>query len=217
MHEQSKVAVIGCGKVGRALGSWLAAQGQAVWFCSRRPESARAAAAAAGNAARASDLAEAIDACEVALLTLPFDAVLAALEPVRERLAGKVLVDVTNPITADHRQLKIGHTSSGAEQIASALPRSRVVKAFNAVFAEVYEARTPQLAQAPVSIFYAGDDAAAKVQVAALIRSLGFDAVDSGPLENARYLEPLSLLNIHLGRVLGNGTSIGFALTRGTT
>ncbi len=215
--EKLTVTMIGCGKVGRALGGWLAAQGHRVWFSSRRIESARQAANEAGNQARASELAEAIAACEVALLTVPFDRALSALEPVHDRLAGKVLVDVTNPITDNHRALKIGHTSSGAEQIAAAFPQAVVVKAFNAVFAEVYAARTPQLAREPISIFYAGDDAAAKGKVATLIRSLGFDAVDSGPLENARYLEPLSLLNIQLGRVLGNGTSIGFALTRGAT
>jgi len=211
------VAVIGCGKVGRALGGWLATRGHRVWFSSRNPESARSAAREAGDRAVASELAAAIDACELVLLTLPFEAAISALEPARGPLNGKVLIDVTNPITADHRALKIGHTTSGAEQIARAFPEARVVKAFNAVFAEVYAARTPELkfARQPISIFYAGDDASAKARVAGLIGSLGFDAVDSGPLENARYLEPLSLLNIHLGRVLGNGTAIGFALTRG--
>lgn len=208
--------MIGCGKVGRALGGWLAARGRPVWFSSRRLESAREAQLEAGNGAQAGTLAEVIAACDVALLTLPFEAVEPTLGTVKERLAGKVLIDVTNPITANHRGLKIGHTSSGAEQIAAAFPEARVVKAFNAVFAEVYAARTPQLSRVPISILYAGDDPAAKAEVKDLIRLLGFDPVDSGALENARYLEPLSLLNMQLGRGLENGTSIGFALTRGS-
>ena len=67
-----------------------------------------------------------------------------------------------------------------------------------------------------ITIFYAGDDPLSKENVRALITRLGFDAVDAGPLRNARYLEPLSLLNIHLGRVLGFGTNIGFSLLRST-
>jgi 8-hydroxy-5-deazaflavin:NADPH oxidoreductase len=89
-----------------------------------------------------------------------------------------------------------------------------VVKAFNAVFAEVYASQNPKIDGQTISIFFAGDDAEAKQKVGELIERLGFDAVDAGPLQNARYLEPLSLLNIHLGRVLGFGTQIGFALLR---
>ncbi len=89
-----------------------------------------------------------------------------------------------------------------------------MVKAFNAVFAEVYASQDPRRDGRAISIFYAGDDWSAKEEVRTLISRLGFDAVDAGPLKNARYLEPLSLLNIHLGRVLGFGTQIGFTLLR---
>jgi 8-hydroxy-5-deazaflavin:NADPH oxidoreductase len=145
---------------------------------------------------------------------VPFDAALSVLEPQRAALLGKTLVDVTNPITPDHRDLAFGHSDSGAERIARAFPEVHVVKAFNAVFAEVYQARTAQLGGRSISIFFAGDDAGSKQRVSGLIESLGFDPVDAGPLRNARFLEPLSLLNIQLGRVLGHGTAIGFSLAR---
>jgi predicted dinucleotide-binding enzyme len=209
-----KLAIIGSGKVGRALGKWAAARDQFVTFTSRHMESASAGAAASGRKGRAADLATAVAESEVLFLTLPFGEVITTLESVRSALKGKILVDVTNPITADHRDLTIGHDDSGAEQIARAFPEVRVVKAFNAVFAEVYAAETPRLGGQRVAIFYAGDDVDSKRRVFELIELLGFEAIDAGPLRNSRYLEPLSLLNIHLGRVLGNGTLIGFSLAR---
>jgi 8-hydroxy-5-deazaflavin:NADPH oxidoreductase len=90
----------------------------------------------------------------------------------------------------------------------------KVIKAFNAVFAEVYVSQNPKIGGQTISIFFAGDDVESKEKVGELIDRLGFNAVDAGPLQNARYLEPLSLLNIHLGRVLGFGTRIGFGLLR---
>jgi hypothetical protein len=148
------------------------------------------------------------------LLTVPYDEVDGVLEPVRPALAGKTLIDVTNPITPDRRRLIVGHTTSGAEEIARQFPTANVVKAFNAVFAEVYQSQNAEIDGRAITIFFAGDAAVAKAKVRELIVRLGFDAVDAGPLENARYLEPLSLLNIQLGRFLGLGTQIGFTLLK---
>jgi hypothetical protein len=103
---------------------------------------------------------------------------------------------------------------SGGEEIARQFPSATVVKAFNAIFAEVYAAQNTQIGGRAVTVFFAGDDPQAKAGVRELIMTLGFDAVDAGLLANARYLEPLSLLNIHLGKVLGFGTQIGFSLLR---
>lgn len=209
-----RVGIIGCGKVGKALGTWLAALGHPALFTSRHPESAREAAQAEAKESRAVDLRSAVTESDVTLLTLPFEAIVPTLDSVRAALQGKIIVDVSNPITADHRDLAVGHSDSGAERIARAFPEVHVVKAFNAVFAEVYQARTAELGGRRISIFFAGDDVEAKRRVNVLIQALGFDPVDAGPLRNARYLEPLSLLNIHLGRVLGLGTSIGLSLLR---
>ncbi len=208
------VAIIGCGKVGAALGAWFAKADVAVLFASRNPASALAAAENSGPGAGAADITAASREADVIFLTLPFTEVGNALGPVREQLAGKILVDVTNPITPDRRALTIGHTNSGAEEIARQFPSANVVKAFNAIFAEVYATQDAMLDGRAISIFYAGDDPQSKATVRNLIVKLGFDAVDAGPLLNSRYLEPLSLLNIQLGRVLGFGTQIGLSLLR---
>jgi hypothetical protein len=214
LEKLVKLAVLGSGRVGSALGGWLASQGVSVTFTSRTLSKAVAAAESAGHDANHAEIAEAAQASDVVLLTLPFAEVITALEPLRDLLAGKIMVDVTNPITPDHRALSIGHTSSGAEEIARNFPTTKIVKAFNATFAEVYTARISGLDGRPLTIFYAGDDFEAKRIVCGLITTLGYDAVDAGPLENSRYLEPLSLLNIQLGRVLGFGSQIGFSLVR---
>lgn len=209
-----KLGIIGSGKVGGALGIWAAKEGFDVAFTSRTASHAQEAARKAGHGARALEPGQLVRESDVLLLTLPFTEVMKTLEPLREQLAGKTLVDVTNPITPDHRALTLGHTTSGAEEIARHFPQAKVVKAFNAVFAEVYAAQAARIDGRAVTIFVAGDDDSSKQQVRELITRLGFDAVDAGPLVSSRYLEPLSLLNIHLGRVLGFGTHIGVSLLR---
>lgn len=206
--------IIGSGKVGKALGAWAAQSGFSVAFTSRKETDAAEAAHKAGHGAKALDAATLVHDSDIVLLTLPYDEILGVLVPIQKLLTGKTLVDVTNPITKDRRSLTIGHTTSGAEEIAGHFPMASVVKAFNAVFAEVYASQDPRINERAVSIFYAGDDPVAKDSVRELIARMGFDPVDAGPLRNARYLEPLSLLNIHLGRVLGFGTRIGFSLLR---
>jgi predicted dinucleotide-binding enzyme len=209
-----RLGIIGSGKAGSALGAWAAKSGYAVIFSARNEGHARDAAKHAGNGAKELPLRDLVEEAEMVLLTLPFAEVKKALTPVRQHLARKIVVDVTNPITPDHKSLLIGHTTSGAEEIAKLLDESYVVKAFNADFAEVYAGQDPRIDEQTITIFFAGYDTDAKNKVGELISRLGFDPVDTGPLQNPRYLEPLSLLNIHLGRVLGFGTHIAFALLR---
>ncbi len=116
---------------------------------------------------------------------------------------------MTNALT-ENMQLAIGCTTSGAEELQKKAPRARVVKAFNTVFAGTMDTGRVQGQQ--LTVFAAADDAAARQRVLAMQRDLGFDAVDAGPLENARWLETLGYLNIRLGYGLGMGTGIGFKL-----
>lgn len=122
-------------------------------------------------------------------------------------LAGKIVIDITNPLTADYMGLTIGHNTSAAEEIARALPGAEVVKAFNTVFAPVL-ADGPKLNAAQVPVFFATDSERARDTVKTLIDSMGFKAVDAGGLQNARYLEPLAGLNIYFGYGAGMGTAI---------
>lgn len=126
-------------------------------------------------------------------------------------LSGKIVIDVTNPLADDFMSLTVGHTTSAAEEIARLLPGARVVKAFSTVFAAVMKLRAEGL-DVPVAVFIAGDDEDAVGNVVSLVQAFGFEAIPAGPLENARYLEPLTELLIQLGYGLGHGDRIGFGL-----
>jgi predicted dinucleotide-binding enzyme len=148
----------------------------------------------------------AADGADVVVVATAYPDAVAALRSAGD-LKGKVIVDITNPLTADYMGLTIGHSTSAAEEIQKAFPGAKVVKAFNTVFAQVV-AGGSKLDGVTVPVYFAGDDAAAKETVKALIESLAFAPVDAGGLRNARYLEPLAGLNIYFGYGAGRGTSI---------
>jgi hypothetical protein len=116
-------------------------------------------------------------------------------------------VDVTNALN-EEAGLAVGFTTSGGEELQKKLPRAHEVKALNTVFAGLME--TGQVEGQPLSAFVAGDDDVARSTVMELARDIGFDAVNSGSLKNARLLEPLGVLNIQLGYFLGYGAQGGF-------
>ncbi len=116
---------------------------------------------------------------------------------------------MTNALTPDF-QLALGCTTSGAEELQKKAPSAKVVKAFNTVFAQ--NMGTGEVKGTKLTMFAAGDDQPAKEQVLGMGRDIGFDAVDAGPLANARWLETLGYLNIQLGYMLKMGTEIGFKL-----
>lgn len=198
-----KVTIIGTGNMGKGFAKQFSAAGHQVQVVGRDATQADEVARTYG--ARAVAAAAGADADVIVVATGYADAV-PALKALGT-LAGKVVVDITNPLTADYMGLTIGHTTSAAEEIAKAVPGARVVKAFNTVFAQVL-AEGARIGQAQVPVFVAGDDAAARATVAQLAKSAGFDAIDAGGLKNARYLEPLAGLNIYLGYGAGLGTGI---------
>lgn len=198
-----KVTVIGSGNMGSGFVKQFRAAGHQVSVIGRDPAKAQALAAKFG--AQAVSAATAKDS-DVIVLATGYGEAIGALKALGS-LDGKVVVDVTNPLTADYMGLTVGHSTSAAEEIAQAVPGARVVKAFNTVFASVL-ADGASLHGEKVPVFVAADDAAAKDSVAQLARSAGFDVIDAGALKNARYLEPLAGLNIYLGYGAGLGTSI---------
>jgi len=149
---------------------------------------------------------------EVVFFAVPFGAINDVVRDAGEALSGKTVVDVTNALDAS-MNLAVGFTTSGAEELQKKLPTARVVKAFNTVFAQHMD--SGRVGDKPLTAFVAGDDSGAKKTVLELARGIGFDAVDAGPLKNARLLEPLALFNIQLGYALGMGTQIGFKLLHG--
>jgi len=126
-------------------------------------------------------------------------------------LAGKVVIDCTNPLTPDITDLEVGHTSSAAELIAAWAPGARVGKAMNQIGAAMMD--HPDVGGTPL-ILICGDDDAAKAVTRDLVSELGFEAVDAGELTVARLLEPYGLLWIHLALRRGLGTGIAFGLLR---
>ena len=130
-------------------------------------------------------------------------------------LSGKVIVTCSLPMNADDTGLVIGHTSSGAEALGKRVPKARVVCAFNTVPSEVlfgvYEVR--RKANRP-SLVYCGDDARSKEVAAELIRDVGFDPVDAGPLRIARYTEPFALLVAQLAYEGNEGPELAYRFER---
>jgi 8-hydroxy-5-deazaflavin:NADPH oxidoreductase len=160
----------------------------------------------------AADVADAAAASDLVLLAVPFEAVAELDEALVRALAGKTVVDATNPLTADYGALTIGFSDSVGEQVATLLPGAHVVKAFNAVLAPNH-AEASAFAGRPF-VPVAGDDEGAKATAIEFAVSLGFDAVDAGPLRNARYVEPLAELMVQLAYFQGLGGGIAVGLLR---
>ena len=209
-----KIAMIGSGNVGKSLGSWFSKLGHEVTFSANSQQHAEEAVKQAGSTARTANTINAVMDAEMIFLAIPFSGARELLPQIKSLLKGKILVDVTNPLSEDYSSLKLGTTTSAAEEIAEILPGAFVVKAFNTVFAQVYASQNPKINDRAVSVFYAGDNEQARKKTGDLIKQMGFDAVDCGPLKSARNLEPMALMNITLGYALKNGTSIGFSFLR---
>ena len=198
-----KVAIIGAGNVGKALGTSIMRAGHEVTITAKHPEHAQAAAQEIGAQAAESS-AEAVSDADVVILAVPF--VGAADEvtgEIRDRVAGKTVIDVTNPMKLDYSGLAT-EGSSAAEEFQKRLPEANVVKAFNTIFATNQAHPSHE-----IDGYVAGDDDKAKQQVISLVESIGFSALDVGPLKAARYLEGMAVINIGLNAQNGwNWTSV---------
>ncbi len=208
-----KIGVIGSGNVGGALGKGWAKAGHSVVFGVRKTDDPELAALLkeAGKNARAASVAEAATAGEVVVLAVPWPAAREAIQNA-SNLSGKVLLDCTNPLKPDLSGLEIGHTTSAAEQVANWAPAARVVKVFNTTGAK--NMGQPRYPEGATTMFYCGDDQAAKRTAAQLATDLGFEPVDAGGLSIARLLEPYAMLWIHLAYREKFGQNIAFRLMR---
>jgi predicted dinucleotide-binding enzyme len=206
------IGIIGSGNVGGTLGMAWAGRGHQILFSySRDPKKLEALAASAGQSARAGSPAEAAQFGEVVVLAPPWPVVDDALQAAGS-LAGKVVIDCTNPLKRDLSGLEIGHSTSAAEEIARRVSGARVVKAFNSIGAA--NMANPVFGSQRATMFFCGDDAAAKTIVARLVEEIGFEPVDAGALAIARLLEPLAMLWIHLAYARGMGPDFAFKLIR---
>jgi len=215
MRESMRIGILGSGLMGGKLGTLFARAGHEVVFSYARSDAKlkRLAREAKGKAS-AGTPADAARASDLLLLAVHWSRVDDVLQQAGD-LSGKIVVSCSLPMNADDTGLVIAHTSSGAEALAQKVPGARVVSAFNTVPSEVlfgvYAAR--RKATKP-SLIYCGDDAGSKKTAAKLIKDIGFDPVDGGPLRIARYTEPLALLIAQLAYERPGGPELAYRFER---
>jgi predicted dinucleotide-binding enzyme len=210
-----RIGILGSGLMGGKLGTIWARAGHDVVFSYARSEQKLKKLARDANAtARAGTPREAAQDADALLLAVHWSRVDDVLQQAGD-LSGKVIVTCSLPMNADDTDLVIAHTSSGAEELAQKLRKARVVAAFGTVPSEVlfgvFAAR--RKASKP-SLVYCGDDASGKKIAAQLIRDVGFDPVDAGPLRIARYTEPFTLLIARLAYEGDEGPELAYRFER---
>jgi len=201
-----RIGMLGSGRVGRTLGKGLADRGHEVTMGTRDPHSEAVAGwlAAAGDDAKATSYAEAAAWCELAVFVPVWEHaydVVALSGP--DNLAGKVVIDVTNPLGTVSGAMGIlfPPPDGAGAHLQAWLPGSHVVKAFNMVGVELMV--DPQLRGGPPTMFVCGDDEGAKSVVAEVLRSLGWEHVDLGGIDQSGYVEALAYVWIRYGRLTG--------------
>lgn len=192
----STISIIGSGGMAAAIGGLAVKAGHTVEVMSRDAAKARALAEQVGAGATAGTFGAA-PAGDIVILAVPYSAVLDVVKRYGEELAGKLLVDITNPIRSDFTGFLTPGDSFGAQEIAKVAPASAdIVKAFNTQFSHVLAAGPVE--GHPLDVFLAGDDVEAKARVSAFVESLGLRPMDAGQLPMARTLEHACMLTLGL-------------------
>lgn len=191
----SSISIIGLGNMAGALADRALAGGNAVEIIGRDPAKAKELAGALDGATVGT--AGAAPAGDIVVLAVPYANAAAVVSEYGDALEGKVIIDMTNPVSSDFQGFVTPDGSSGAQEIAKAAPAgAHVVKAFNTLFSHVLA--VGQAEGRPLDVFIAGDDAQAKARVSAFIESLGLRPMDTGQLAMARALENVGLLQLGL-------------------
>ena len=210
-----RVGILGSGLMGAKLGTLFAHAGHDVTFSySRSEQKLTRLAREAGENAQAGTPAEAAhdaDALLLAVHWLRMDDVFRQVGDV----SGKVIVTCSLPMNADNTELAIAHKSSGAEALAKRLPKARIVSAFNTVPSEVlFNVFASRRKATKPSLVFCGDDTRSKKVAAELIRDVGFDPVDLGPLRMTRYTEPFALLVAQIAYEGTGGPEVAYRFER---
>ncbi|WP_121716542.1 NADPH-dependent F420 reductase [Streptomyces sp. E5N91] len=195
-----RIGVLGAGNIGRPIGRHWAVAGHEVAFGSRTPDQLAEFAGALRPAARATTLAEAVETSDVLLLSVPYSAWDDLLQAVGDRLAGKLVIDATNPMGLSEEGRIISTLDQGITQgrnSAKLLPEATVVRAFTHIMDELLWSRGTQQKHF-WGMAYAGDDVDAKEVVARLIHDAGFSPVDLGGLDDSAALDPGGAIFPHM-------------------
>lgn len=210
-----RVGILGSGLMGGKLGTLFARAGHEVVFSYARSEhKLKRLAREATSKARPGTPREAAQDADAILLAVHWSRMDDVLKQAGD-LSGKVIVSCSLPMNADNTELVVAHTTSGAEALAKKVPKARMVSAFNTVpsevFFSVFEARRKKTRP---SLVYCGDDRRGKEAAAELIRDVGFDPLDAGPLRIARYTEPFALLVGQLAYEGNGGPELAYRFER---
>ena len=200
------IAIIGAGNVGTALGGGWQKQGHQVVYGVRDAASAKV----SGQASRLAPPQIAARDAEVVVLTVPYGALEAAIASLGD-LTGKIVFDCTNPVGPGFTSAAPEGSSAG-QQAGEWAKGARVVKIFNTTGFNIMA--DPMFGAESATMFYCGDDAAAKQVAAKLAADLGFEPLDAGPLSQARLLEHLALLWISMAIAHGHGRDMAFRMLK---
>jgi 8-hydroxy-5-deazaflavin:NADPH oxidoreductase len=198
------VTLIGTGNMARGLGSRVLAGGHDLTVVGKDEQRAEAVAADLGGQGRVGTAGDGdpIEG-EVVVLAVYYPDARAAVEQYADQLAGKVVVDITNPVNATFDGLVVPPDGSATNELAGLAPDARFVKAFNTTFAGPLT--QGEVDGQTLDVLIAGDDEDAKAQVAALARDGGLNPIDVGPQARARELEATGLLHMAVQNTLGTG------------
>ena len=199
-----KIAIIGAGNVGKTLGAALRAKGHSVSYGTRDP--------ANSDERNAKTVAAALSGAEAVILATPWIATEALVCEYADELAGKIVIDATNPVNPSLTRLAVGSGTSGAEMLQSQARKAKFFKAFNSTGASVMA--KPHFPEGDAVMFVAGPNGSDKRTVLRIVADVGFDAVDAGELKAARLLESLALLWIQLALTKGHGRDFAFVMAR---
>ena len=202
-----KIGILGSGGVAQSLAAGFIGRGDSVMLGTRETAKLAGWKTAAGPAASVGSFADTAAFGEAIVLATLGTATVAAVEAAGSAsFDGKVVIDVTNPLTFERGfpELTIGFNDSLGESVQRAIPKAKVVKAFNTVGAELMV--NPRLPGGPPDMFMAGNDAEAKAFVAAIVRDFNWNVVDLGGIEQSRQLEALCVVWVQYGRKTGTFT-----------
>lgn len=206
-----RIGILGSGLMGGKLGTLFARAGHDVVFSySRSAKKLERLAREAGDNARAGSPEEAAADADAVLVAVHWNRMEDMLRQAGD-LSGRIVVTCSLPMNDADTELVVGHTSSGAEELAKRVPGAPVIAAFGSVPSELlYAVFNARDTEPPPNLLYCGDDDEAKETVAELIRDIGFDPTDAGPLRSARYIEPFTMLMAKLAYEGDEGPAVGY-------
>ncbi len=208
------IAIIGSGNVGRALATSFIRAGHDVRITAQHTDKSEAVAAETGAQSIEAN-ANAVAGADVVVLAVPFTSAEAVAAEIRDVVAGKPVIDVSNRMAYGPNGPTIDNGPSNAERLADWLPEASIVKAFNTLFSS--NQADPTVDGIQLDGFVAADDPAAKAAVLELVESIGLRPIDAGPLDRAQQLEQLAFLNIALNATNGWSWQSGWRLAGAPT